>query len=56
MFPKMGLELSSSVRSERGRDAKTRDPAKQECLGHCLSAGVGERDDFWPTSKAIHAG
>ena len=56
MLPKMELELSSSVRSESGWDAETRDPAKQECLGHCFSADVGEWDDFWPTSEAIHAG
>ena len=31
MVPKMGLELSSSVRSQGGWDTKTRDPAGQEC-------------------------
>ena len=56
VFPKIGLKQSSSVRSEGGWDAKTCDTSKQEWLGDCFSAGVGERDDFWPTSEPVHAG
>ena len=56
MVPKMGLELSSSVRSQGGWDTKTRDPAGQECLGDCFCAGVGEGNGFWPTGEAVHAG
>ena len=55
-FPKMGLKLSSSVKSEEGWNTETRDPAGQECLGNRFCAGVSEWDDFWPTGEAIHAG
>ena len=55
MSPKMGLKLPYSVRSEGGWDAETHNPTKQECLGDCFCAGVGERDDFWSTGEAIHA-
>ena len=42
MFRKMGLKLSPLVRNEGGWDAETRDPTKQECLGDCFCAGIGE--------------
>ena len=54
VIPKMGLKLSSSVRSEGGWNAKSCDPTKQKYLGFC--AGVSERDDFWPMGEAVHAG
>ena len=56
VFPKVGLELASSVRSEGGWNAKSRYPTQQECLDDSLRGGVGERNDFWPTGEAIHAG
>ena len=56
MFLKMGLELSSPLGSEGGWDIESYDPSKQERLGDRFHAGVGERNDFWPTGEAIHAG
>ena len=56
MFPKMGLELSSWVRSKGGWDAETRNPTKQECLGNCFCADVSEWDDFWSMGEVIHTG
>ena len=56
VFPQMGLELTHSVRSEGGWDAKSCDPTEQECLGHRFCAGVSEWDDFRPTGEAIHTG
>ena len=42
VYPKVGIELASSVRSEGGWDANTRYPTQQECLGDSFRSGVVE--------------
>ena len=55
-IPQLGLELSTTVSDNSGRDAKARDPPPEEGLSHSFHRDASERDGFWPSSETVNTG
>ena len=55
-IPQLGLELSTTISDNSGRDTKARDPTTEEGLSHSFCHDASERDGFQPPSEVDDTG
>ena len=53
--PKRGLELSSAIRGDGGRNTKPGDPTAYESLGDCLRRDSSDGNGFRPPCETVVA-